>query len=481
MEIADLGLSVRAFNAVCRSGIKTIPELYERYQLDSENLRKLIGNHNFEEVGEKLAAHREEVLEENRKTEEPEPIKQGDFLIEYDPEIWGEELTFDELAGMIGELVIVNFNWYPDDDLEEDGDGDVLRVAEAEGDSVWLVGDTPKRHEITRQAMDDHDHVHWHCLFCTKVWKVKGSEAADMIEETNSSVIVSGDYTRAVVLTRSIIANAQAAQQSLYEVCKGLKEMRDGKLYKELGYANFEDYTENEVGIKRRQAHNYIMIAENLSAENVQSIAQIGSTKLTMLAMLDKPTREAVQESVDVESVTVKELKAQIAKLEADKDAKTKQFQAAMESKEAEISEVRSGWKRRSDTLIEKIGTLQQRITELEERPVEHDVVDNTEELEALRQERDAANAALTEAQKQLAERQMVQAALPGDGGERRRGEYAAISNAVANALDDLMDFLEDNDHCSEFRYFACRAKEKLREYNSKLNDMLAKEETSCQ
>lgn len=475
MDIADLNLSVRAFNAVCRAGLKTIPELYHKYQLEPEWLHREIGPKNTHEVGDALALHREEVWEELRKEDEDfrEPMA-GDYLSDYDRELWGEEVTFDELAQMAGQLVIVNDSWYPEDELEEDGEGEVMRVLFTEGDTVILDNGEPCREEITKQEMDDSVN----CRCCTKVWKVK--EAHSMNEE-KATVIVPEDYTRAVTLTRSIIANAQAAQQSLYEVCKGLKEMRDGKLYKELGYANFEDYTENEVGIKRRQAHNYIMIAENLSAENVQSIAQIGSTKLTMLAMLDEPTREAVQETVDVESVTVKELKAQIAKLEADKDAKTKQFQAAMESKDAEISEVRSGWKRRSDTLIEKIGTLQQRITELEERPVEHDVVDNTEELEALRQERDAANAALTKAQKQLAERPMVQTALPGDGGERRRGEYAAISNAVANALDDLMDFLEDNDNCSEFRFFACRAKEKLREYNSKLNDMLAKEETSCQ
>jgi DNA repair exonuclease SbcCD ATPase subunit len=401
----------------------------------------------------------------------------GDYLSDYDRDLWGDAVTFDELAQMVGQLVIVNDSWYPEDELEEDGEGDVLLVTDADGDVVHLRGDTPKIYEITRQDMDDSVK----CRHCTKVWKVKGSEAADMIEETKSTVIVSGDYTRAVALTRSIIANAQAAQQSLYEVCKGLKEMRDGKLYKELGYSNFEEYTENEVGIKRAHAYRYMSIAESLTEEFVSSMRQIGTTKLSLLAKLDEPTREAVQETVDMESVTVKELKAQIAKLEADKEAKTKQFQAAMESKDAEISEVRSGWKRRSDTLIEKIGTLQQRITELEERPVEHDVVDNTEELEAMRQERDAANAALTEAQKQLAERPMVQTAFPGDGGERRRGEYAAISNAVANALDDLMDFLEDNDHCSDFRFFACRAKEKLREYNSKLNDMLVKEETSCQ
>lgn len=172
MEISDLNLSVRAFNAVCRAGIKTIPELYHKYQLEPEWLHREIGPKNMHEVGDALALHREEVWEENGKTEEPEPIKPGDFLIEYDPEIWGEELTFDELAGMIGELVIVIFNWYPEDTLEEDGEGDVLLVTDADGDVVHLRGDTPKIYEITRQAMDDSVKTR----YCTKVWKLIRSE-----------------------------------------------------------------------------------------------------------------------------------------------------------------------------------------------------------------------------------------------------------------------------------------------------------------
>lgn len=58
---------------------------------------------------------------------------------------------------------------------------------------------------------------------------------------------ITDSYIKAVNINRSIIANAQVAQISLYTVCKGLKEMRDGKLYKELGYQNFKDYCENEV------------------------------------------------------------------------------------------------------------------------------------------------------------------------------------------------------------------------------------------
>ena len=84
--------------------------------------------------------------------------------------------------------------------------------------------------------------------------------------------IVTSSYEKALSLDKKIKANAQIAQESLYEVCKGLKEMRDGKLYKELGYQNFEDYSENEVGITRMQSHRFVKIAESFTEENVTSM-----------------------------------------------------------------------------------------------------------------------------------------------------------------------------------------------------------------
>lgn len=110
-----------------------------------------------------------------------------------------------------------------------------------------------------------------------------------------SEMIISEDYNKAVALHRRITANAQAAQESLYEMCKALKEMRDGKLYKELGFQNFEDYCENEVGVSRFMAYKYISIAE---LKNVESIQQIGVTKLSLLAKLDEPQREEIQQTV---------------------------------------------------------------------------------------------------------------------------------------------------------------------------------------
>lgn len=442
MDIADLNLSVRAFNAVCRAGIKTIPELYEKYQLDLEQLSREIGPNHTKEVGDALTKHREEVWEELRKEDDDfRQPKAGDYLCDYDPEIWGEAVTFDELTQMVGKLVIVNTAWYPDDTLEEDGEGDVLRVQDVDDDVIHLAGDTPKRHEITRQAMDDHVH----CRYCTKVWKVKGED--HMIAFTTKlppapAEATTPEYLAAFNLNARIHCCKDNVERGLAEMCVLIEQMHSEKQYKQLGYQNFEEYCQQEFGFSREQGRKYTNVGKMLKGENANSswhFDTIGINKLHLLSELDEPTREAVQESVDVESVTVKELREQIAKLEADKDAKMKQFQAAMESKDAEISEVRSGWKRRSDTLIEKIGTLQQRITELEERPVEHDVVDNTEELEALRQERDAANAALADAQKRLAERPMVQDALPVTD---TTDAFKAYLSAAADAMRRLLEFV---------------------------------------
>lgn len=93
--------------------------------------------------------------------------KPGDYLISYDPEIWGEELTFDQLAQAVGQLVIVNDAWFPEvDTLDEDGDGDVMRVLSAGGDAVTLDNGEPRHEEISRAEIESK-----RC--CTIVWRLK--------------------------------------------------------------------------------------------------------------------------------------------------------------------------------------------------------------------------------------------------------------------------------------------------------------------
>ena len=127
-------------------------------------------------------------------------------------------------------------------------------------------------------------------------------------------MIISNEYKSAVELNQKIIITAQAAQQNLYDMCVMLKQMRDDKLYKELGYANFEDYCEQSIGFSRRNARNYIAIIEKIDMDG-KSISRFGMTKLSLLASLSESQQEEIQQTVNLEETTVRKLKAEIEKL----------------------------------------------------------------------------------------------------------------------------------------------------------------------
>lgn len=190
-----------------------------------------------------------------------------------------------------------------------------------------------------------------------------------------SEIIISDNYTRAYSLDKKIKANAQVVQESLYEICKGLKEMRDDKLYKELGYQNFEEYTKAELEIDRRQAYRYINIAENLTSDFVTSMSQIGTTKLTMLSKLDEATRNEIVKNTDVSGTSVKELEKQIRELKGENDK-------LRQAEEKYIEEVGKVKKELADA-EEENNLLSGQIYELENQP--RDIVIATEESREIR------------------------------------------------------------------------------------------------
>ena len=227
-------------------------------------------------------------------------------------------------------------------------------------------------------------------------------------------------------LHQRILTDAQSAAESLYDMCKAIKEMRDGKHYKALLYDNFEGYCEEALGMSRSHAYRYIQIAEGLSAENVSSMRQIGATKLALLASVTDEQREIVTTAVDVESATVKELKAEIDKLQgkvkqAEQEKKAaenmqsveraqrKEIDAAFERAQSRIRVLESEKQQHADrkeildaadNQIKRltaeiannrdyIAKLQAKITELENRPVEVAVQEDSEALEQLRKEYD--------------------------------------------------------------------------------------------
>lgn len=192
-----------------------------------------------------------------------------------------------------------------------------------------------------------------------------------------SEITVSEQHRQAIELHQKIIVSANLAQQNIWDMCNGLKTMRDNKLYKELGYQNFEDYCENEVGMKRSNAYNYISIVEKINPENVQSIGQIGMTKLALLATISEPEQAEIAEKLDLENTTVKQLKAEIEKLKVEKsnlNDEKENLQNSNNYLKTDFKEVCQN-KAEVDRLLTKEqnrnSELEAKIKELESRPIE--------------------------------------------------------------------------------------------------------------
>lgn len=149
---------------------------------------------------------------------------------------------------------------------------------------------------------------------------------------------LSVQYKNAVDLNEKIIFSAQMAQKNLYDMCVMLKEMRDNKLYKELGYQNFEEYCEQEIGFTRRQGQKYSKIGDMYSKENGNSSShfeKLGVTKLYLLSSLSESQQEEIQQKIDVEDTSVRELKAEIARL---KEEKQKADKAAADANKRRVA-----------------------------------------------------------------------------------------------------------------------------------------------
>lgn len=217
-----------------------------------------------------------------------------------------------------------------------------------------------------------------------------------------NEIIESAEYTKAVTLHRRICANAQAAQESLYEMCKSLKEMRDGKLYKELGYESFENYAETEVGMTKRNANRYVSIADMLSKNGTPVSQKLGVTKLYLLSTLSEEERTEVVQSTDIDSVSKRELESKIADLKKandrlmDKvDEAEKKAAASRKSEESacgKLSILRTDLEmqqQKTKQLESENASLEAQVKELESRPVEVAVEKDTAALEALQKEND--------------------------------------------------------------------------------------------
>lgn len=213
---------------------------------------------------------------------------------------------------------------------------------------------------------------------------------------------ISVNYKTAVELNQRIIITAQAAQQNLYEMCALLKQMKDDKLYKELGYSDFEDYCENEIGISRRQGQKYSKIGEMYLSKNGKSTSHfknLGTEKLYLLASLSEEKQEEIQEKVDLENTSVRKLKEEIARLKEESESAGQRAENERQRRISAETDLLSA-KSKNRSLTHDLDAANSRINELESRPVEVAVETDTKTLaenERLQQELEQARETITE------------------------------------------------------------------------------------
>lgn len=185
-------------------------------------------------------------------------------------------------------------------------------------------------------------------------------------------------HMRALRVHQEIMVSGTTAATNLWTMCQKLKEMRDEKLYKELGYQTFEAYCEEEVGMTRMNVYRYIAIAENIKLKNVTSMLQIGMTKLSLLAQLTEPQQQEITEAVDLEAVSVRQLKEEIAKLKEESESKEGKIKA--------LTEGLSKAQMRAQKASMENMRLEEENKELRARPVDVAVVDNSDSERLLRE-----------------------------------------------------------------------------------------------
>lgn len=91
-----------------------------------------------------------------------------------------------------------------------------------------------------------------------------------------------------------------------------LAEMKERKAFRALGFETLEDYTEKCLGIRKRQAYNYMAVAEKVHPAVLEANAGAGVTKLALIAELSHEEQKEVAAD-GLAGITVAELKKIVA------------------------------------------------------------------------------------------------------------------------------------------------------------------------
>lgn len=237
----------------------------------------------------------------------------------------------------------------------------------------------------------------------------------EIAEKTDTSISTERQ-DRAAQLTQRILANGSIAANSMIEMGRDLKTVRDERLFTELGFGSFEEYCEKKVGIGKRHGYNFIQVYEKFGEEKLQQLQGLGITKLLEIAKLDDEDAEDLMRNNDVAGLSTRELSAEVEKyknkyeqltllldeeksknaesasLESQVEELKKQLEAAHQANENMKSGAHNAEKcfeEQKAALLKEKEALSEQIRELESRPAEKAEISEEERNALIQQGRD--------------------------------------------------------------------------------------------
>ncbi|MDE5884196.1 MAG: hypothetical protein K2H29_03845 [Oscillospiraceae bacterium] len=274
------------------------------------------------------------------------------------------------------------------------------------------------------------------------------------MEENKTEVtVLSVELSQAVQADALVNSGMELAYTGITKIREGVKLMHDGKLYKQLGFKNFEEYCKSK-GFTRRHGARFIKIAEMLESENVtpgSHFENLGASKLFQLAMLEPEQREEIIQTVDVEAISKRDLEKEIKKMKekekqsesriAELESENRASAKALDEITADKNRIASALQEKQDRIIE----LERQNQELENRPVEvYHSEEDKQEIERLTVQNEALEEQRAELEQKVCEYQNQEQLQP-----EKTLEYQNLMEAMNNASKEwkrMYDKLQDDD-----------------------------------
>ncbi len=233
--------------------------------------------------------------------------------------------------------------------------------------------------------------------------------------------------------TAEILILKEQTAQNIVEIGKRLIAVKDN-----LQHGEFSEWLKERVDISHRTANNFMKVATTFS--NSQAIANLGSTKLFLLAGLDEEDRQEVMKENNVEDMTTRQLeqavreKKELKKRLDDEQEYSNKLQKSIQEKEQEIKDLQDK--------IDKIPVPEKEIIEKE---VVKEVIPEKviQEKALLKQQIEKQKQQLVEIQKRA---EKAESTLKGIRLENNLAKDEVYDNAKLDTLIyNINDFLNKN------------------------------------